>query len=212
MIMKENLATYTFLSWLRKGLSNQISNVEGDPNVNLRASVPIDLLVSATNLDGTKQEIKIDNTVQLYGPGDIIGINKNSIVRTEPQNRVTNFEPNYLPYIEFYEEDFPWRYTPYKTDGNKLKPWVTLVVLKTEEFDEGVQLKRNPLPFFRLKNRNTDKIFPIPSELWAWAHVHVNHDLSEGEGSSGNADPQPENTELGDLNPDATYSRVLCPR
>ena len=42
---------------------------------------------------------------QLYGAGDIIGIESRAIVRTEPRHWITNFETNYLPFIEFYEED-----------------------------------------------------------------------------------------------------------
>ena len=48
----------------------------------------------------------------MLGPGDVVGINPRAIVKTEPRNWVTDFESNYLPYIEFYEEDFPWRFTP----------------------------------------------------------------------------------------------------
>ena len=44
---------------------------------------------------------------QLYGPGDIIGIDAGLIVRTEPRHWITNFETNYLPFVEFYDEDFP---------------------------------------------------------------------------------------------------------
>ena len=75
--------------------------------------------------------------VALYGPGDIVGIDRRAIVRMEPRDWITNFEPNYLPYIEFYDEDFPWRYTPAAPDGAaRLRPWLTLVVLKEDEFKE----------------------------------------------------------------------------
>ena len=40
------------------------------------------------------------------------------VVRTEPLNRITNFEPNYLAFIEFYDEDFLWRYTPARANGS----------------------------------------------------------------------------------------------
>ena len=39
------------------------------------------------------------------------------VVRTEPLNWITDFEPNYLPFVEFYDEDFAWRYTPAKAAG-----------------------------------------------------------------------------------------------
>ena len=76
----------------------------------------------------------------LIGPGDIVGIYRGMIVRTEPRHRVTSVEPNYLAFIEFYDEDFPWRYTPAKPDGDRLRPWIFLLVLK-----EGrVRSRRSP--------------------------------------------------------------------
>ena len=47
----------------------------------------------------------ISKNVEVLGPGDVVGINPRAIVKTEPRNWVTDFESNYLPYIEFYEED-----------------------------------------------------------------------------------------------------------
>ena len=69
--------------------------------------------INADLLDGSaSSRERAARRSQLYGPGDIIGIDRNAIVRTEPRNLVTNFETNYLPFVEFYDEDFPWRYTP----------------------------------------------------------------------------------------------------
>ena len=50
--------------------------------------------------------------IALYGPGDIVGIDARAVIRTEPRDWITNFESNYLAAIDFYDEDFPWRYTP----------------------------------------------------------------------------------------------------
>ena len=50
--------------------------------------------------------------IALYGPGDILGIDPRAVIRTEPRAGVSNFESNYLAAIDFYDEDFPWRYTP----------------------------------------------------------------------------------------------------
>src|SRR5215208_6350619 len=133
--MSDTLATYTFLPWLRQGLANNITQPDNDNGVKLRASIPIRLTVSATALDNTPVGDKfVPNTIELYGPGDIVGIDTKAIIKTEPRNWITNFEPNYLPYIDFYEEDFPWRYTPARQSTDRLRPWLTLVVLKEEEF------------------------------------------------------------------------------
>lgn len=214
--MSEKLATYSFLPWLRQGIANSIVNPTDPTTVKLRASVPIKVNVSGTKPDGSALSPEtIEQHIELYGPGDIIGIDSKAIVKTEPRNWITNFEPNYLPYIDFYEEDFPWRYTPAAAIGDRLIPWLTLVVLKEEEFEDGKNMKDKPLPFFKLKDGfSAQDIFPKPDELWAWAHVHVNNDLSNDAGpNTANAAQVTQNiTNIIKQNPDLAYSRIVCPR
>jgi hypothetical protein len=124
------IANYTFLPWLRSGIARRITSVDNDPNVKLRTTVPVDLELSAEGGPGGTLTSTVSRAVQIYGPGDIAGIDRHAIVRTEPRDWVTNFEPNYLPFVEFYDEDFPWRYTPAKAGGHRLRPWIMLVVLE----------------------------------------------------------------------------------
>jgi hypothetical protein len=214
--MSEELATYSFLPWLRQGIANSIVNPADPTTVKLRASIPIKADITGTKPDGSAISPEtIEQQIELYGPGDIIGIDAKAIVKTEPRNWITNFEPNYLPYIDFYEEDFPWRYTPAAPNGDRLKPWLTLVVLKEEELEDGKDVKDKPLPFFKLKEgSNVQEIFPKPSELWAWAHVHVNNDLSNNAApNTANAAQVTQNiTNTIKQNPDLAYSRIVCPR
>src|SRR5580765_578537 len=120
--MSEPIATYSFLPWLRQGLANNITTADSDTSVKLRSSIPVRLTVSPTKLDGKPGADEfVQQKVELYGPGDIVGIDAKAIVKTEPRNWITNFEPNYLPFIEFYEEDFPWRYTPARHDEQRLR-------------------------------------------------------------------------------------------
>ena len=214
--MSNSLATYSFLPWLRKGLANSITGTVNPGDPAHRASVTVRLAVSPVGTGGENMdEESITRDIMLYGPGDIIGINKKVIVKTEPQNRVTNFEPNYLPYIDFYEEDFPWRYTPARNDSDRLTPWLTLVVLKDDEFEDGAVSRNKPLPFFRMKDgTSAAAIFPLPSQLWAWAHVHINTDLSGGAAPDefDHGQIKDDLTEVTDGNPDIAYSRIICPR
>jgi hypothetical protein len=215
--MSNTLANYSFLPWLRQGLSNNIIEADNDGMVKLRASIKVALQVDALKVDGKTTDVRNvpEQSIQLYGPGDIIGVDSKAIVKTEPRNWITNFEPNYLPYIDFYEEDFPWRYTPARPTGDRLRPWLTLVVLKETEFDDGQNMQDKPLPFFKLKSdADATKIFPKPSELWAWAHVHVNEDLSNGAlPNTANADAiNSAITNLINKNPDNAYSRIVSPR
>src|ERR1700704_5030876 len=97
------IATYSFLPWLRQGIANQIQ--PGASSV--RATVKVKLDVVGTGI-GDEKKGPIERDISIYGPGDIVGIDRKAIIRTEPHNWITNFEPNYLPCIEFYDEDFPW--------------------------------------------------------------------------------------------------------
>ncbi|MDQ3019720.1 MAG: hypothetical protein M3R36_04000 [Bacteroidota bacterium] len=214
--MSDILATYTFLPWLRQGIANNIIQGDNDPAVILRASIPIDISVASVKTDGSNApNQEVHQSIKLYGPGDIIGVDPRVIIKMEPRNWITNFEPNYLAFIEFYEEDFPWRYTPARHNTDRLRPWLTLVVLKEDEFEDGANIKDKPLPFFKMKSgKKANELFPKSSELWAWAHVHVNSDLSKGAlPNTANADAvTAEITNIINQNPDHAYSRIICPR
>lgn len=206
--------TYSFLPWLRRGAANSIAQADGDNTVMVRASMPLDVTLVGTNLDGSPNQQVVHRDVNLYGPGDIVGIDSKAVVKTDPLNWITNFEPNYLPYIDFYDEDFPWRYTPAAADmvKSRLRPWITLVVLKETEFTDGKDLTGKPLPYFDLAaGVKASDVFPKPSELWAWAHVHVNVDLSNN-GNESIAGVLQNLQQTISQNPDLAYSRIMCPR
>ena len=66
--------------------------------------------------------------LSLYGPGDVLGIDPQLIVRTDPRPNSSDVEPNYLPAIEFDPPDLPWLFTPRSAGGNeRLRPWLVLV-------------------------------------------------------------------------------------
>src|SRR6478672_2204826 len=106
-----------------------------------RAHVPVDVMLNTT---------PVHKEFALIGPGDIIGLNPDMVVRTEPLNPITNFEPNYLPCIEFYDEDFLWRYTPARANGQRLRPWIVLLVLEEGDSEATSEFTRN------------EKGFPLP--------------------------------------------------
>lgn len=212
------LANYTFLPWLRHGLANSIRNAHDNAAVVIRPSIEINVAVEGIEHNNNKLTKNVKQNIQIYGPGDIIGIESKAIIKAEPRHWITNFEPNYFPYIEFYDEDFAWRYTPADKNGNYLRPWISLVVLKEDDNDKEFELKKinpkQPLPSFSLAAAGVTAkdIFPPYEQLWAWAHVHVNSDLS-GPGHNVSAD-----VVLANLNavigedPDDAYCRILCPR
>src|SRR5438876_12066622 len=155
--MSITVGRYTFSSWLRKGIGNRITELDhlgaGTSATKERANISIDVILNTETLH---------KEFALIGPGDIIGLNPQMVVRTEPLNWITDFEPNYLAFVEFYDEDFAWRYTPAAPVTNiKLRPWVFLLVLKEDEFERSK--RRVPLPSIVIKNKEA---LPLHTETW----------------------------------------------
>lgn len=213
--MSSPISTYTFLPWLRQGIANNIGAGDLDASVKLRAEINVSLKLSGSTNGANPLTSNIAKDVSLYGPGDIVGIESRAIIKVEPLNWITNFEPNYLPYIDFYDEDFPWRYTPAAPDlaKNRLRPWIALVVLKENEFKDISRVNDSQLPIIEV-NDAANK-FPLAEQLWAWAHVHVNADLQANEDEIFSEDMNsvlPKLKALLDQDPDNAYSRIICPR
>jgi hypothetical protein len=210
--MSYTIANYTFLPWLRQGIANKITTADLDAGVKLRAAIKVDFTLETETVAGSSASEPFSKNIQLYGPGDIIGIDAKSIVKNDPKNWITNFEPNYLPYVEFYDEDFPWRYTPAAPAADRLRPWITLVIIKEGEFEDAKNIQGRPLSFITVKNAATK--FPPVDQLWAWAHVHVSKSLMDTEKKIVETDAAKiaaAFSALRNANPDEASSRLLCP-
>ena len=215
-----DLAHYSFIPWLRQGLSSKIVEKDtlgkqntGHDQALERATLKVDITVQDTSIvDNSTNETIVSKQVHLVGPGDIEGLSERAIVRTNPKKYISNFESNSLVYIDFYEEDFPWRYTPANPDtatvegSRRLRPWLTLLVLKEQEFE--VQDKKEGLPVLVINDSAKNHVFPKHSETWAWAHVQMNQPSTQLSGD-------PLSTEIDNTlndDPDLGISRILCPR
>ena len=190
-------ATYRFYSWLRQGLLAGLSGPGApSPATAGRLALPIRLRVN--------DRAPIEVNVQLYGPGDITGLDAREIIRTEPHAHMTDFEPNYFPAIEFDRPDFPWLFTPAAADGaRRLRPWICLIVIPKER----ATLKTNPqrpLPAITCATED----LPDLDQSWAWAHAQI---VAEQRSTP---DPSPRATLQQILNdhPERTLSRLLAPR
>lgn len=205
-----DLANYSFLPWVRMGLGNEIIEVDslgaalpGNPVLE-RPEISVSATLKGTQGDQSK-ESTITKTVKVQGPGDVLGVNPQSIIRVHPKNGVANFETNNLCYIEFYEEDLPWRFTPARPNGEKLRPWLALIVLRENEFEKSKG--GTPTPYITITNEALSKVFCNTEDTYALAHVQV---LEEIENNSPNL-----NSYLADLiakDPDSALSRLLCAR
>jgi hypothetical protein len=207
------LATYSFLPWLRQGIANTIASADGDQSVKTRASIPVALEIDGDPVTGGPEKTaQVTQQIALFGPGDIVGIDSRAIFRTDPHPWITNYESNYLAAIEFYDEDFPWRYTPAAPNNVRLRPWIALVVLQESEFEEGKNVLGRPLPYITVKD---SKFLPPAGELWAWAHVHFNQSVAGSDSeliSSDMGAVLPRVQAIITSNPDLAYARIVSPR
>jgi hypothetical protein len=195
--MADPAANYVFLPWVRQGAASGIQTIDRTPNQPAAVSVSVKLRVNNTAPD-------IEREIRLFGPGDVIGLDPQQVVRTEPRHLSTDFEPNYFPAIEFDRPDFPWLFTPAKADAaGQLRPWLCLIVVRKQD---GVSIRIDPnlpLPILEIRRPAHPELeLPDLSESWAWAHTQV-------------AGTQPQlpalKSSLGG-DPALTVSRLLCPR
>lgn len=180
---------YRFLPWARRGLAHAVANPDTGAALPARTSIQVSLDVSG----GTAT-----SRVDLYGPGEVTGIDRRLILRTEPAPGATDFEPNYLAAIEFDPPDFPWLFSPAAHNAGRLRPWCVLAVV---EKGPGVSMSVRadaPLPVLTVTSLTAAQELPDLAESWAWAHTQI----LEETGSS---------AEL-DADPDRNLSRLVCPR
>ncbi len=187
--------TLTFLPYIKR---QPAFNVESDGAGNLITRLTLDIVH-----DDSVTPVKLP-AIALRGPGDVIGISESMIARREPAPNTVDFEPNYFPFIEFIDPDFPWRYslTPIKNDQSKVEPWLSLIVLSDDEMmemaTENIEVIA-PLNGKQLFLSVCNKYLPAPNLFWANAHVQLS-------GLTGSIEPFIEN------NPSAHCSRIFCMR
>lgn len=184
--------TYRYLPFVRQGLAAEIANLDDGSDLPKRASFPVTLRVAASSMHTASR------TLQVYGPGDITGIDTRTILRNEPRRGTSNFSPNQFALIEFDSPDFPWMFTPARANKNgRLRPWLVLIVVEKKD---GLRVKTTggrPLPEIDVPIEE----LPDLSESWAWAHAQ----MVEGDNPGSVSD------ELAD-HPDLNVSRLMCPR
>ncbi|KKO19756.1 MAG: hypothetical protein BROFUL_01532 [Candidatus Brocadia fulgida] len=213
--MSEQLGKLTFLPWYRIGIANNLitSSVAGSGT---HAQFEVKLDFSEENHEKREASIKL----ALYGPGEVEGIDPRVILRTYPEHNAGNVEPNYFPFVEFDQPDFPWRYTPEAPTPevttpeapqppDRLPPWLCLIVLDDTEISEFPATREGnqgnqagQLPMLKVENQ----FLPDLSQSWAWAHVQIS--------AMGDDEPASEKTILDiiEKEPERALSRLMCPR
>jgi hypothetical protein len=189
-------ASLTFLPWMRQGAATLIATPD-----TLGANQPGVASLSAVLSVNTTATPPV--TVRLRGPADVVGIDANQIIRTDPQPGTADFEPNCFPCIEFDRADFPWLFTPAKAKDTKLRPWLCLVVVRKQN---GVILSSGvdtPLPTLDIA-APADPAVELPDlgECWAWAHAQA----AGADSAAASVRAALEGA------PELSLSRLICPR
>jgi len=179
-----------FLPWMRSGLAASITTA-GATGSTVTIQPAVDVLADAEVIPVTGPSI------QLRGPGDVIGLDPAEIKRRDPEPGAVGAETNYFCSVEFFAPDLPWRYTPVAVDRDgHLPPWLVLVVV---ELADGVGLATGGrLPVLSVDD--PDEHLPDLADSWAWAHVQAATSLTGGVAGAYETDPG------------AFTSRLLCPR
>jgi len=204
-----SLAKYSFIPWMRQGIAASIAQTDNPSNTTEleRATIPVRLKVK--NSTGAIATLP-DKNIKIVGPGDVVKINTNNVVKVYPEPNSPDMEPNYLPFIEFYQDTFCWDYTPASaasTNNERLRPWLFLAVLE-DDVEYTYQAETGSMgPSIELIGSHAN-LLPDPTKIWAWAHVHVNTDLT----STNLAGARDLLQSKLDANPDFAVCRLLSPR
>ncbi len=204
--MSTELPEYSFFPWSRRGIAVQVAEtdhlgVTPAAGPKDRATMAASITIESVGLPGAPAPaaVAVDQTVALVGPGDVKNLAPDVVVITVPAPGTVNATPGELAYVDFYDEDFPWRYTPAKaTADHRLRPWISLLVLADGEYT----LTRVPGELSILTVADSAPL-PPPTDTWAWAHVQGTGDLTD----AGDALER----QVGS-HPDLARSRLMSPR
>ena len=199
------LPKYTFVPWLRRGLATEITEADRlgqlpETGTVGRPTLAVELTLDVAPAPGAAAPPRpsVTRNVQILGPGDVASLKREAILRTDPAEGVLGATPDSLAFIEFYDEDLPWRYTPARATSSRLRPWIALLVLTPEEFTLR-ERGRDQSPVLSFTD---DARLPPAEETWAWAHVQLSKEVTDKAAVG--------TTILSD--PDHARSRLLSPR
>jgi hypothetical protein len=156
----------SFYSWVRRGLATTVATGPLAPRT---------IATVGLGFNGDPQLV-VTPQLELVGPGDIVGLDANVVVRTWP--KAEDLDAEFVSYalIEFDQADLLWRYSPAPASEQVL-PWLSLVVLAA---GEGSIAPATPEQKLAVLTVNDVSDLPNLDDLWAWAHTQfAGQNLSE---------------------------------
>src|SRR4051812_35974173 len=178
------MADLRFAAWAQTRLGRAVDGVDGGGVPGPATFRP------AVTVSGTARFDVVGPTLTLLGPGAAAGLDLGG-ARTDPPADARDVEDNYLASIELPAPELPWLLTPaHAGPGQRLRPWIVLVVVTDATFGPG--------PLLPVMDVHTDEL-PDLADSWAWAHVQL---------------PSPDATPPAGLEAlgGRTVSRLVCPR
>ena len=198
-----------YFPWVRKGLSNRLTEVDtlgimGDDTsllAELRPVLSITTeyeMVPADHDDAKKGDVaETDDAaipmsetreIQFISPGDITGINSPAILKVIPKEGSVGFSVQFYPYVEFWEPDFLWRYTPARPQKDdspdesqdesqdepqekRLRPWLALLACRTDRCSVRKTPDGSYVTFAVEDDDQYHNIFPLPQDTWKTGHA-----------------------------------------
>ena len=190
------MTDFTLLPNLQTAIAGRSQAPSSDDS--LRREVELDLKIKANGAvlnDIPAYRMSAD----ILGAADITALDPKMIARVEPAAGAKGVEPNYFPYVEFTDADFPWRYTLDTSQTSKVIPWLALIALTADEFRH---IERGNAPLSKIEIFDPSSSLPNTDQLWATAHVQANR--------NNNSSSDLDDVIKGDAS--AHFSRLICPR
>lgn len=203
-----------YFPWVRKGLGGYINEKEtlqgtakGRPSLTIRTNYQVQHNQQTEEEDAvTATEMFLEKTVKFVGPGDVTRVNASAVMKVHPNEGSDSFAIQCIPYVEFWEPDFLWRYTPAVHSDNQLRPWLALVACRKDDIKLMTDSEGATFFSFIGDDAAWKRTFPDIDDLFRTAHAQ------------GSAEERPEFCRLlglrnGDasLDPNTEYVAMLIP-
>lgn len=160
VLSAQPLETLTFVPYVLSGLAAALTPPAGSA-VRGRTTVTVPVADDAGGSDA------VSRTVEVQGPGDVLGLDLRQVVRRYPTPGTVDAEETCHPHIELDRPELPWAFSA-QAPGDTMRPWLALVVLQEREvtwLPRGQGLH----PVIEVR----DDLLPPPASLHRWAHAQT---------------------------------------
>ncbi len=155
-----------FLPFVREG----VTPVAAASTATARPQTRITMRLAAPG----RQARDIGRSLELLGPGDVIGIEPSQVLRATPAPGARDAEPDFFPSVEFDAPELPWAYSPVLPEGARLLPWIALVVIEAQPSVRVDRGQRGQSPWIlRMPADVARRELPDLVDAWAWVHAQV---------------------------------------